>query len=71
MGSKKKTSARRLTKKEIRALVLDLFERNPAKEFDTKHIFETIGASTHPAKMLTMDVWREPVIADYLSTDEC
>ena len=71
MGSKKKTSARRLTKKEIRALVLDLFERNPAKEFDTKHIFETIGASTHPAKMLTMDVLRELVLDDYLSTDEC
>ncbi len=70
MGNKNKKGARRLTKKDITALVLDLFEHNPATEYDVKTIFDTISATTHPAKMLTMDVLRELVLDDYLSTDE-
>ena len=70
MGKGKTKGARRLTKKEIRKRILDLMERHASTEFDVKDIFRTIQADTHPAKMLTMDVLRELVLDDYLSTDE-
>lgn len=70
MGKGKTKGARRLTKKEIRKRILDLMERHASTEFDVKDIFKTIQADTHPAKMLTMDVLRELVLDDYLSTDE-
>ena len=70
MGKGKTKGARRLTKKEIKKRILDLMERHASTEFDVKDIFRTIQADTHPAKMLTMDVLRELVLDDYLSTDE-
>ena len=70
MGKGKTKGARRLTKKEIKKRILDLMERHASTEFDVKDIFRTIQADTHPAKMLTMDVLRDLVLDDYLSTDE-
>ena len=59
----------RLTKKDIQNLLLDLFANEPGKDFDVKDIFRIIHASTHPAKMLTIDVLNDLVLDDYVSTD--
>ncbi len=71
MGKEKKNGTRRLTKKEIGKRIIDLMEANRSTVFTIQDIFKTIGASTHPAKMLTMDVLGELVLDDYLSTDSC
>ena len=67
--SKKTKSLGRLTKKDIRSFLLDLFEQNPGKDFDIKEIFHHICAKNHPTKMLALDVLSELVLDDYLMTD--
>ncbi len=70
MGRKEEKKSRsRLTKKDIRQLLLDLFEKNADREFDIKEIFRLANAPNHPAKMLTLDVLGELVQDDYLTTD--
>lgn len=67
--NKKSNSLGRLSKKDIRSFLLDLFEQNPGREYDIKEIFHHIYAKNHPTKMLTMDVLSELVLDDYLATD--
>ncbi len=67
--SKKTKGPGRLKKKDIRQLLLDLFEQHPDQTYGVKEIFDTIGAKNHPAKMLTMDVLSDLVLDDYLATD--
>lgn len=69
MGKKEKTTRRRLTKKEILSLLQSLFTGQPQESFGVKKIFALVGAKTHPAKMLVMDVLHELVADDYLATD--
>ena len=68
-SSKKNRNLGRLTKKDIRNFLLDLFEQNPGKDFEVKEIFHHIYAKNHPSKMLALDVLSELVLDDYLSTD--
>lgn len=65
----KPRSLGRLTKKDIRHLLLDLFANESDKNFAVKDIFHLIHAANHPTKMLTLDVLSELVLDDYLSTD--
>lgn len=69
MGKKGKTPNRRLTKKEIRNRLMDLFAQDPQANYNVKKIFALIEAKTHPAKMLVMDALHELVSDDYLATD--
>lgn len=66
----KKSTNKRLTKRDIRALLLSFFEENPDRDFGIKTLFQAIHASTHPAKMLTIDVLAELVADDYLTVQE-
>ena len=65
--NKNKEKAPRLSKKEIHEGLLTLFEMNPAKDLDIKHIFRHLQAKTHGAKMLVMDVIDDLVFDDYLA----
>ena len=65
--NKNKEKAPRLSKKEIHEGLLTLFEMNPAKDLDIKHIFRHLQAKTHGAKMLVMDVIDDLVLDDYLA----
>ena len=65
----KKTKSR-LTKKEVRNKLLVLFEQSQGQQLEVKTIFSMVGALTHPAKMLVLDVLKELVLDDFLSTDQ-
>ena len=65
--NKNKEKAPRLSKKEIHEGLLTLFEMNPTKDLDIKHIFRHLQAKTHGAKMLVMDVIDDLVFDDYLA----
>ena len=65
--NKTKEKAPRLSKKEIHEGLLTLFEMNPTKDLDIKHIFRHLQAKTHGAKMLVMDVIDDLVFDDYLA----
>ena len=65
----KKTKSR-LTKKEVRNKLLVLFEHSQGQQLEVKTIFSMVGALTHPAKMLVLDVLKELVLDDFLSTDQ-
>ena len=65
--NKNKEKAPRLSKKGIHEGLLTLFEMNPTKDLDIKHIFRHLQAKTHGAKMLVMDVIDDLVFDDYLA----
>ena len=65
--AKNTKSVRRLTKKDIYKLVLHLFESHPDREYDSKTIFSELKLTTHPAKMLCVDVLDDLVVDDYLT----
>ena len=64
-----KKTTKRLTKKEVRNKLLVLFEHSQGQQLEVKTIFGMVGALTHPAKMLVLDVLKELVLDDFLSTD--
>ena len=69
MAKKKQEKVRRLTKKEVVGRILDFFDASGGEEIGVKQIFDAVGARTHPAKMLTMDVLTDLVADDHLATN--
>ena len=69
MAKSKKMKTPRLTKKDIRGLLLDLFEESQGRKINVNDIFHYLRAVNHPAKMLILDVLKELVLDDYLATD--
>ncbi|MBQ8225937.1 MAG: ribonuclease R [Bacteroidaceae bacterium] len=69
MAKKSKEKVKRLTKKEVVSRVLDFFDATGGEEVGVKKIFEAVGAKTHPAKMLTMDVLTDLVADDHLANN--
>lgn len=68
-NKKERKSMGRLSKKDIYALLSELFGEHPGQDFNVKEIFRSIRAVNHPSKMLVMDVLSEMVLDDYLTTD--
>ena len=66
----RKKSLGRLTKKDIRAFLIDFFESNPTKTFNVKHIFSALHITAHPTKMLCIDVLGDLMMEDYIATDK-
>lgn len=66
----KKSTKKRLTKRDIKALLLGWFEENPTKDFSLKQLYQALQATTHPAKMLTIDALGELVADDYITAKE-
>ncbi len=70
MGKKEKKSGGGKTKKKAVAQhLVNLFNANPEKEYNVKEIFESMHASSHPAKMVVLDALSELVLDDYVTTD--
>lgn len=59
----------RLKKKAVSQMLVDLFNEQPAKEFNVKELFTKFKANNHPAKMIVMDVLTELTLDDHISTD--
>ncbi|MBQ7057485.1 MAG: ribonuclease R [Bacteroidaceae bacterium] len=66
----RKKSLGRLTKKDIRAFLIDFFESNATKTFNVKHIFSALHITSHPTKMLCIDVLGDLMMEDYIATDK-
>lgn len=66
MGKSNRNGARRLKKKDIVKLLMDLFQDHPSEVYDIKRIFKELGLDTHPAKMLCLDVLEDMVMDDYV-----
>lgn len=66
MGKEKKGS-RRLTKKQLAEKLTSLFQAHPDETYSFKQIFHTLRLTTHPAKMLAIDVMEEMAWDDFLA----
>jgi hypothetical protein len=67
---KKKTGGQGLRKKDLEKMLIELFEQNPQEVYDLKTIYRLLHLSTHPAKMLCVDVLNEMLETDELVRNE-
>ena len=63
----KHKSGKRLNKARLMEMLQTLFQQNPNETFSFKQIFQKLKLSTHPAKMLAVDVMDEMAWDDFLS----
>ena len=63
----KHKSGKRLSKQRLVEMLQTLFQQNPNETFSFKQIFQKLKLSTHPAKMLAVDVMDEMAWDDYLT----
>ena len=63
----KHKSGKRLTKQRLAEMLQTLFQQHPNETFSLKQIFRELKLSTHPAKMLAVDVIDEMAWDDFLT----
>ena len=65
MGKGKK-GGKHITKKQLTKELVDFFSGQPGKTLSFKEIFRSMHLSTHPAKMLAIDIMEEMAWDDFL-----
>ena len=70
MGKTGKKGGKRLKKKELAKMIMELFQNNPAEVYDIKRIFRDLKLDTHPAKLLCMDLLEDLAMDDYIKETE-
>ena len=70
MGKTGKKGGKRLKKKELAKMLMELFQYNPAEVYDIKRIFRDLKLDTHPAKLLCMDLLEDLAMDDYIKETE-
>ena len=70
MGKSGKKATRRLKKKEMAKMLMELFQNNPAEVYDIKRIFKELRLDTHPAKLVCMDLLEDLAMDDYIKETE-
>ncbi len=63
----KKNGTKRLTKKRLVEMLQTLFGQHPNETFSFKQIFKNLKLTTHPTKMMAVDVMDEMAWDDYLT----
>lgn len=66
MSKSKKKGGKRITKKELIGMMVELFQANPGEALNFKDITRILQLDTHPAKMLCMDVLEEMIMDDFI-----
>lgn len=66
MGKTGKKAGKRLKKKELSNMLIDLFQSNPEQLYSLKEIFKLLKLNTHPAKMLCIDMLEDLALDDYI-----
>ena len=66
MSKSKKKGGKRITKKELVGMLVDLFQSNQGESLNFKDITRILGLDTHPAKMLCMDILEEMLMDDFI-----
>lgn len=67
---KEKKAGKRMTKKELVKALLDFFHAKQGEVLSLKYIFESLRLTTHPLKMLCMDILAELKEDDYITETE-
>ena len=62
-----KRGGKRLNKRDVADAIQALFQAHPGETLSFKQIFKTLKFTTHPVKMLAIDVMEEMAWDDYLS----
>ena len=70
MGKTGKKGGKRLKKKELAKMLMELFQNNPAEVYDIKRIFRDLKLDTHPPKLLCMDLLEDLAMDDYIKETE-
>ena len=70
MGKTGKKGGKRLKKKELAKMLMELFQNNPAEVYYIKRIFRDLKLDTHPAKLLCMDLLEDLAMDDYIKETE-
>ncbi len=66
MSKSNKKGGKRITKKELIALMVDLFQSKGSESLALKDIYRILHLDTHPAKVLCMDVLEELLFDDFI-----
>ncbi len=66
MGKGKK-GGKRMTKKQLAAMLQEFFQTSPGKTYSFKEIFKQLKLDTHPLKMLAIDIMEEMAWDDFLT----
>ena len=64
---KEKKAGKRMKKKELVKVLLDFFHVKQNETLSLKYIFEQLRLTTHPLKMLCMDILAELLMDDYIT----
>ena len=67
MSKSKNKGSKRLTKRMLVEMLSNMFQHSPNETFSFKQIFKQLHLTTHPAKMLAIDILEEMAWDDYLS----
>ena len=67
---KEKKAGKRMTKKELAKMLQDFFYAKQGEILSLKYIFEALKLTTHPLKMLCMDILSEMKEDDYITETE-
>ena len=59
MGKKKVTSKTKINKKELQAMVTAFLTKHPEDTFTLKQFFSALSLTSHPLRMLCVDVLNE------------
>lgn len=62
----KKKAGKRMKKKELAEIVLNFFHDRPNDVFSLKYIFSELKLTTHPLKMLCIDILQDLLADDYI-----
>ena len=67
---KEKKAGKRMSKKEMAALLIDFFHAKSSEILSMKYIFSELRLTTHPQKMLCVDILHDLLDDDYISEIE-
>ena len=63
---KEKKAGKHMKKNELAGMLMTWMQMRPGEDFATKQIFRGLNLTTHPLKMLCMDILRDMVEDDFL-----
>lgn len=64
---KEKKAGKRMKKKELAKMLLDFFHTKQEEVISLKHLFAELKLTTHPLKMLCMDILADLLADDYIT----
>ena len=67
---KEKKAGKHMKKNELAGMLMTWMQMKPGEDFATKQIFRGLNLTTHPLKMLCMDILRDMVEDDFLQVTE-